>query len=162
MKLYDITKNMQGIEQMLADGVDPDQLVDALGDVTDAFEEKAGGILFLMQNMSADIEAFKIEEARLAKRRKSAESQIAHLKGYLILNMSQSGITKLDNGVIKASITKARQMLVLTDGEKVPGDYKTVTTSSAIDKKQLLAALKEGKEIDGCEIGQSKIGLSIK
>ena len=162
MKLYDITKNMQAIEQMLDDGVEPDQLKDALGDVEDAFKDKAGNILFLMQNMASSVEALKSEEARLAKRRKVIENQMASLKEYLILNMIESGIGKLDNGVIKASITKPRAMLYVYEAEKVPAEYKKVTVSSAIDKKQLLAALNDGEEIEGCEIGQSKTGLSIK
>ncbi len=162
MKLYDITKNMQGIEQMLADGVEPEQLQDALGDINEVFQEKAEHILYLMQNMASDVESYKAEESRLAKRRKVAENQMSSIKEYLIMNMINSGITKLDNGVIKASITKPRAMLLITADDRVPAEYKKVSVSSVIDKKQLLAALKDGEEIDGCEIGQSKTGLSIK
>lgn len=162
MKLYDITKNMQAVEQMLADGIEPEQLKDALGDIEEAFQAKGEHILYLMQNMASDVEAYKAEESRLAKRRKVTENQIAGIKEYLIMNMINSGITKLDNGVIKASITKPRPMLLISDDDRIPTFYKKVTVSSAIDKKQLLEDLKGGEAIGGCEIGFSKTGLSIK
>ena len=162
MKLYDITKNMQAVEQMLADGIEPDQLKDALRDIEDEFQAKGEHILYLIQNMASDVEAYKVEESRLAKRRKITENQIASIKEYLILNMVSSGIAKLDNGVIKAGIVKPRPVLVVRSEELIPPEFKRVTISSAIDKKQLLAALKDGEEVSGCEIGQSKTGLSIK
>ena len=162
MKLYDITKNMQAIEQMMADGVDPSELKDALGDIEEAFQAKGEHILYLMQNMASDVEALKTEEARLAKRRKVTENQMSGIKEYLIQNMMESGISKLDNGVIKASIIKPRPMLLISDDDRIPTFYKKVTVSSAIDKKLLLADLKGGEAIGGCEIGFSKTGLSIK
>ena len=162
MKLYDITKNMQAVEQMLADGIEPEQLKDALGDIEEAFQAKGEHILYLMQNMASDVEAYKAEESRLAKRRKVTENQMASIKEYLIMNMINSGISKLDNGVIKAGIVKPRAVLVVYADDRIPAEFKKVTVSSAIDKKQLLAALKGGEEIEGCEIGQSKTGLSIK
>ena len=162
MKLYDITKNMQAVEQMLADGIEPEQLQDALGDIEEAFQSKGEHILYLMQNMSSDVEAYKAEESRLAKRRKITENQLASIKEYLILNMVSSGISKLDNGVIKAGIVKPRPVLVIRHEELIPPEFKKVAVTSSVDKKQLLAALKDGEEILGCEIGQSKTGLTIK
>ena len=162
MQLYEITENLKQINQMLEDGVSLEELKDALADVDEAFEEKANGILFLIRNMESNIDAIKIEEARLASRRKSIEKQIESIKGYLINNMVATGKTKLDNGIIKASYIKPKAMLNLIDESIVPDNYKTPKVTIALDKASMLADLKNGIEIDGASIGESKAGLSIK
>ena len=162
MQLYEITENLKQINQMLEDGVSLEELKDALADVDEAFEEKANGILFLIRNMESNIDAIKLEEARLASRKKSMEKQIESVKEYLINNMVATGKTKLDNGIIKASYIKPKPMLNLIDESIVPDNYKTPKVTIALDKASMLADLKNGIEIDGASIGESKAGLSIK
>jgi len=162
MQLYEITENLKQINQMLEDGVSLEELKDALADVDEAFEEKANGILFLIRNMESNIDAIKLEEARLASRKKSMEKQIESVKEYLINNMVATGKTKLDNGIIKASYIKPKAMLNLIDESIVPDNYKTPKVTIALDKASMLADLKNGIEIDGASIGESKAGLSIK
>ena len=137
----------------------------ALEEIESGLEEKAGSILFLIANMKGDIEKIKAEEKRLSEKRKAAEKTIERLKDYLIENMQAQDKQKIDNGVIKCSIIKPRPVLVLSDESLVPDNFKKITVSSSVDKKQLLAHLKdlpEGEKVDGASIGQSKIGLTIK
>lgn len=162
MQLYEITENLKQLGQMIKDGVDESQLIDALNDVNEAFEEKAKSILFLIRNIEGNIELSKIEETRLSNRRKSMEKQLDSIKSYLIMNMAESGKTKIDNGVIKASYIKPKPSLMLSDESLVPDSYKVPKVTIGIDKKALLADLKEGKEVEGASIGESKAGLSIK
>ena len=162
MQLYEITENLKQINQMLEDGVSLEELKDALADVDEAFEEKANGMLFLIRNMESNIDAIKLEESRLASRKKSMEKQIESVKEYLINNMVATGKTKLDNGIIKASYIKPKPMLNLIDESIVPDNYKTPKVTIALDKASMLADLKNGIEIDGASIGESKAGLSIK
>jgi hypothetical protein len=162
MQLYEITENLKQINEMIDQGADPDQLQDALGDVNEAFEEKAKHILFVMRNLQGSIELCKSEEKRLSENRKAMENQLAGIKEYLILNMKESGITKVDNGVLKASYVKPKPMLVLSNEDSIPDEYKKIKVSSAIDKKMLLDALKDGGEVEGAEIGESKPSLMIK
>lgn len=162
MQLYEITENLKQLSQMIEDGVDESQLIDALNDVNEAFEEKAKSILFLIRNIEGNIELSKIEESRLSNRRKSMEKQLDSIKSYLIMNMAESGKTKIDNGVIKASYIKPKPSLMLSDESVIPDEYRVPKVTISIDKKLLLADLKEGKEVKGASIGESKAGLSIK
>ena len=162
MQLYEITENLKQLGQMIEDGVEESQLIDALNDVNEAFEDKAKSILFLIRNIEGNIELSKLEEARLSNRRKSMEKQLDSIKAYLVMNMAESGKTKIDNGVIKASYIKPKPVLVLSDENAIPDSYKNPKVTISIDKKLILSDLKEGKEIEGASIGESKAGLSVK
>jgi len=162
MQLYEITENLKQLGQMIEDGVEESQLIDALNDVNEAFEEKAKSILFLIRNIEGNIELSKLEETRLSNRRKSMEKQLDSIKAYLVMNMAESGKTKIDNGVIKASYIKTKPVLVLSDENAIPDSYKNPKVTISIDKKLILSDLKEGKEIEGASIGESKAGLSVK
>jgi len=162
MQLYEITENLKQLGQMIEDGVEESQLIDALNDVNEAFEEKAKSILFLIRNIEGNIELSKLEETRLSNRRKSMEKQLDSIKAYLVMNMAESGKTKIDNGVIKASYIKPKPVLVLSDENAIPDSYKNPKVTISIDKKLILSDLKEGKEIEGASIGESKAGLSVK
>lgn len=162
MQLYEITENLKQLSQMIEDGVDESQLIDAINDVNEAFEEKAKNILFLIRNIEGNIELSKIEETRLSNRRKSMEKQLDGIKSYLIMNMAESGKTKIDNGVIKASYIKPKPSLMLSDESLIPDRYKVPKVTVSIDKKALLDDLKGGEEVEGASIGESKAGISIK
>lgn len=165
MNLYELTGQYLEVQKMIDGGVELEQLRDTLEEIDSGLEEKAGNILYLITNMQGDIEKIKAEEKRLADKRKGAEKTIESLKNYLVDNMSAQDKPKIDNGIISCSIIKPRPVLVLSDEALVPDEFKKITVSSAIDKKELLARLKElkeGEEIGGASIGQSKIGLKIK
>lgn len=149
---------------MIDEGVPIEQLTDSLEEIESGLEEKAGNILFLIRNIEGDIEKIKAEEKRLKEKRLSAEKSIENVKAYLVQNMAAQNKAKIDNGVVKCSIIKSRPVLVLSDEGLIPDTFKKITVSSAIDKKQLLAHLKElpeGETIEGAAIGESKIGLKI-
>jgi len=162
MQLYNITENLRQLNEMIAEGVDPEQLVDAFGDLEEAFEDKAKSILFVLQNMSADIDQIKAEETRLKAKRITIERQLAGLKEYLTINMQEFGIPKIENGVLKASIVKPKPVIVVINDQVISSTYKTETTSINIDKRALLSDLKNGVIVAGAEIGESKAGLKLK
>ena len=162
MQLYEITENLKQINEMIEQGTDPEQLKDALADVNEAFEEKAKHILYVMRNLESSIDQCKQEERRLAENRKAMENQLSGIKDYLIMNMAESDIKKVDNGVIKATYVKPKPCLNLTDENIIPDQYKKIKVSSQIEKKKLLDDLKDGIEIEGAEIGESKASLLIK
>lgn len=162
MQLFNITENLKQLNKMIDDGVDAAQLKDAFNDIEEAFDEKAKSVLFVLQNMSADIEQLKNAEDTLKKKRGVMERQLSGLKEYLLFNMQESGLTKIDNGIFKASIVRPKPMLSISDESLLPDAYKNEVITFKVDKKQMLADLKEGKEIKGAEIGESKAGLTIK
>ena len=165
MNLYELTGQYLEVQKMIDEGVPVEQLADTLDGIEAGLEEKAGNILYLINNALGDIGKIKAEEKRLADKRKSLDGQVVRLKEYLIENMKAQNNLKIDNGVIKCSIIKPKPMLVLTDENLVPDSFKKITVSSAIDKKQLLSYLKElpeGEVVEGASIGKTKHSISIK
>ncbi len=165
MNLYELTGQYLELQAMIDEGVPFEQLEDSLKEIDADLEEKAGNILYLINNAQGDIEKIKAEESRLAEKRKGAEKTIERLKEYLVENMQAQNKKKIDNGVINCSIIKPRPVLVLSDESIIPDNFKKITVTSKVDKKELLAHLKElpeGETIEGASIGESKTGLKIK
>lgn len=165
MKLYEITEAMKGLEELLENGTPLEDLSDAIESVKGGFVEKAESILFVLANLSSDVATYKAEEKRLADRRQSAEKQVEKLREYLLFNMTELKEKEVSNGVMKASIRKSAPALVVTDEDSIPNEYKKISTTVALDKRELLKALKdlsEGESIEGAEIGAVKNTLTIK
>jgi len=162
MKLYEITGSMKEIETMISDGVPEDQLADTIDMIKGDFESKGESILFLLANLSGDIEAFKTEEKRLSDRRRAIEKSKAKLEEYLVYNMQAMKLKKISGGIKSASLSKPKPVLKITDESLIPDEYRSIKVVDSIDKKAALTALKAGTEIPGATIGESKPGLTIK
>lgn len=165
MQLYKITEAMKEVQAMVDEGVPLDQLEDTMKLIEMDFKEKAESILFVLANIKSEIEACKAEELRLSGRRKAKENQAEKLKEYLLYNMQELKSGKIDNGVMTANIRKGSPVLVITNEDAIPNEYKKIAVTSSTDKKGLLKALKEleeGETIDGAEIGAGKNTLTIK
>jgi hypothetical protein len=161
MKLYEISEAMTAIQAMIDEGVPAEQLVDSLQDMQEDFEQKAKDILHVLMNMGSDITAFKAEEARLKERRLIMERQKSRLEDYLRDNLAASEWSEISNGVLTAKVGKGRPVAEIVDEALIPDEYMTIKTSVAVDKKELLAALKEN-EVPGAVLGTSKPSLTIK
>ena len=161
MRLYDLTGALLDIQTMLEEGVPEEQLTDTISQITESFNDKAVGVISIIKNMEGFISNLKVEEERLKAKRVSTEKKIVFLKSYLIENMVSSGLKKVGNDILSARVIAGKPMLNMTNEVLIPDEYRTITVVSAIDKKGLLAKLKEGEEVEGAEIGTSKTGISI-
>ena len=162
MKLYEITEAMADLEKMLDDGIPEDQLADTIEEMTGEFKDKAESIIFILANMDSQINAYKAEEKRLSDKRKAEEKRVEKLKEYLLLNMQELNYGEVNNGVMSAKIRKGAPVLVIDDEDLIPIEWKKISTSVSIDKRELLKALKDGKEAEGASIGTGKNTLTIK
>ncbi|MFA2689216.1 siphovirus Gp157 family protein, partial [Bacillus cereus] len=80
MKLYDLCSNYRELQMMIEDGVDPSSVADTLQAIEESIQDKAQNIALLIKNLEADTEAIKLEEKRLADRRRSVENNCKSLK----------------------------------------------------------------------------------
>lgn len=165
MNLYQLNEAIQQVQDAANDGASPEEVKVALESIEMDFKDKAQNVAYMLRNLTSNIESIKSEEARLAERRKAAEAQASKLKEYLIENMRAANIDSVDDGKLRASVVKPKPMLVVTEEDSIPVEYLSIKTSTSVDKKALLAALKElpeGETIPGAVIGESKPGLTIK
>lgn len=156
MKLYELTQNYLNLQVLLDDEtVGTDIINKALNEVGGEIEEKAENIAILIKNLESDVEGFKKEEERLAAKRSSAENKIKGLKTYLDTTMRSTGKEKFKTKLFSFNIQKNAPSVEVADEKAIPKEY-FIEQDPKLDRKALLAALKDGKEIQGVTIKQTK------
>jgi uncharacterized protein YlxW (UPF0749 family) len=158
MKLYELTTNYLSLMEM-AEEMDTDTLKDTLESIEEEINDKAENIAKLIKNLNADVDALKIEEKRLADRRKSLENKVTHLKEYLQNQLEVAGLDKVKRPTLTISIQNNPPSVKVLD-EKLLSDYM-IPVEPKLDKKAILTALKEGMEVSGAELQQTR-GVRIR
>ncbi|MDP4087621.1 MAG: siphovirus Gp157 family protein [Bacillota bacterium] len=159
MKLYDLTQSYVGLLDM-ADTLDEETFIDTLSAISEALEDKVEHTAKFIRCLESDMEALKVEEKRLADKRKALENKVSSIKEYLQHEMEFSGIDKVKRPTLTVSIQLNPPSVEVMDESVIPSIFM-IPQPEKIDKKAILKALKEGEEIPGCEIKQSK-GIRIK
>jgi hypothetical protein len=136
-------------------------LIDTLDAIKDSVEYKVENIIKFMKNIEGDIEAYKKEEDRLKKRRKVQENTYNRLKDYVKNMLETANIKSVEAGVFKVRIQKNNPSVEIYDENKVPDKYK-IPQDPVIDKKTLLADLKNGLVVEGAKIADESYHLRIQ
>jgi hypothetical protein len=161
--LYDMTGQYLALAELADDPNMPeDALTDSLEGITGEIEEKAQALLQVVAGMEGDTGAIDREIERLKGRKQIIQNRANRLRQYLFDNMVVSGINKISCSLFQITLTKPRPMVVIRDLDSVPEKYIKTTTTKAPIKKEILAALKAGKSIAGCGLGESKRSLRVK
>ncbi|MGN7311509.1 siphovirus Gp157 family protein [Alkalicoccobacillus gibsonii] len=153
MKLYELTQNWQQVMEMIEDG--EESYTDTLEAIEEAIEDKAENLAKLIKSTEAQTEVIKAEEKRLADRRKAMENKAKNMKVYLQEQLELAGKTKIKGALLTVAIQKNPPSLNVLDQSLIPQNY-FVQLDPQLDKKALLAAIKEGQEIAGAEIKQGE------
>lgn len=160
-KLYELTQNYNNLLELLDNPDIPKEMIDAaLNEVGEEIELKAENIVKVIKSLEVDISGYKEEEKRMADRRKSLENRVTGLKDYLDSAMKATGKERIKGKVFTISYQKNPPSVDIKDEKAIPKEY-FIPQESVLDKKQLLADLKAGKEIDGAAIKQT-MGLRIR
>lgn len=153
MKLYELTSKYNALLEM-AEETDATAFLDTLETLEEGIEDKAENIAKLIKNLTADTEAIKAEENRLADRRKAVENKISSLKTYLQNQMEVVGIDKVKRPTLTVSIRNNPPSVKVTDETLL--DSYMIPQEPKLDKKALLTELKAGFEIQGAELVQGR------
>lgn len=122
-----------------------------------AYEEKIENIACYIKNLASDVLAFKAEEESIAKRRKSMEKKIDYLKKLLVNNM---GGEKFSTAKCAVSFRRSETVDV-EDVALLPAELLRVKTTYEADKTAIKAAIKSGREINGCRLVEN-ISTQVK
>lgn len=162
MRLYELTEAYQNISALIEHGdLTQEEIAQVIDTLTDSIQEKAGNIALMMQNMDADIEAIKAEEDRLFSRRKALENKKTSLKQYLEDNFKMIGLDKVKTATHTISLQKNPPSVKILDKNLLPKDYLIHIEEWREDRRAILDAYKNGKEVPGAEILQTE-GLRIR
>ncbi len=155
MKLYELTGNYLILQQMLEEAEDQQAILDTIESIEAAIEEKADNYARIIRNLEVDVAGIKAEEQRLADKRRTLENNIKWLKNNLEEVMKSTGKTKFKTTLFSFGIQKNPPSVEILDESKVPEEF-LIPQNPVVDKKAILAALKEGKEFDFAQLKQGE------
>ena len=171
MKLYEITKELQEIEEMynLTYNEETGELIEEQYDIVKAKEDKmkellsqkSDSIIKYIKNLDSDIKSLKEEEDRLSKLRKKIEKKKEWLKSYVMFNMSKLGYNRIETkyGIMFTKKTTS----TIVDENVIPKDtrYWSTEITNKFDKNKIKKLLEEGEEIKGAYL-QENTSLTVK
>lgn len=120
---------------------------EALEKAEGEFKEKADNIACYIKDLEAFGVALDTEKKNIDRKIKQNKAKVESLKNYLSNSMRLREIDKVETARCKLSFRKSTSVNVL-DENLIPDNYFTIETVKKLDKKTLLADLKNLKEDD--------------
>lgn len=166
MKLYDITAQYQNIYALLQNPefAENEDILTALDQIEDAFENKAQQTIFMMKNIEAEIDPIDAEIKRLQAMKKARQNNIDRIKNRLRENMKAVGMSKLNCGLFSLSYRLQEANAVELDETEFLAnnlDEDLVTVKVTPNKTEIKRRLKNGEEIIGARLVDSEV-LTIR
>ena len=124
------------------------------------YNTKIDNICAYIKNQEALKSGISDEIKSLNDRKKSVDRKIDYLKGLITDSMARRDVKKLETPRNKISFRKSVSVNVL-DESQIDGSYFFEKVERKLDKKTLLADLKNGVEVDGAELLE-KQNIQIK
>jgi len=154
-KLYELAGQYNQLWDMVNDEADLSVLQDTMEGIEGEITDKAESIAKLMKSIEADENSIKTEEERLYTRRTALKNRRESIKDYLELQLIGAGIDKVKGTMFTVSLQNNPPSVKVVDESLINPKYYNIP-SPILDKKALLAELKEGKQVDGAELQQTK------
>ena len=159
MTLYEINNELA---RLMEDAVDEEtgeineDAIKALEEMQMAWDEKVENIGCFIKNLKADADAIKAEKMALAKRQQTAENKAERLQQYLtdMLGGQTSSSPRVAISYRKSTQVKCDDIF------KVPDEWLRYKDPE-LDKKAVKEALKNGEEVPGCYLEETR-NIQIK
>ena len=166
MKLYEITAQYQNIYALLQNPefAENEDILTALDQIEDAFENKAQQTIFMMKNIEAEIDPIDTEIKRLQAMKKAHQNNIDRIKNRMRENMKAVGKSKLNCGLFSLSYRLQEANAVELDETEFLAnnlDEDLVTVKVTPNKTEIKRRLKNGEEIIGARLVDSEV-LTIR
>lgn len=153
--LFDLSTDYQQLYDLIDEQKDEQILKDTLASINDAIEDKADGYVAVIKTLEGDNKAIDEEIKRLRQRKTSNQNGVKRLKESLQEVMEQTGKEKFKTALNSYSIANNPPSLDITDESLIPKQYY-IKQQPKLDKKELLKVVKDGLEIKGVELKQSR------
>lgn len=162
MKLYEIAREMEQVESLLNDGVDPQAIADTLEAIEISFSDKLMSIGKIIKNNDAIVAGAMQEIERLRDRIKRIESKSDWLRDYARNAMIATNRQKIETDIFTLSISKGRKSVKIDDDSKIPDNFLNIKTVSTPDKKAIKEAIESGRIVPGASLVVGEPSLTIK
>ena len=153
MNLYELTGEYRYLQSQIEDG--DDQALESLDIVNGDLDQAFDGYAKLIRNLTAEADAMREEEKRLAAKRHSIESGVERLKQAVLEAMILTGRKKASTSIGTWGIQKNPPSVKIVDMTKVPARF-LIEQAPTVDRKAMLDEYKQtGELFDGVEITQN-------
>lgn len=154
--LYELTGDYLQVVAMMDDpDTDPQTVVDTLEAIDGEIEDKAENCAKFIVNANAERDGLAKEAERLTRRMKTIDETVKRIKERLQYTMQITGKTKFKTPLFSFGIQKNPASVQIDEGATIPDKY-LIAQEPKIDRKGMIADLKEGIEIKGCTLTQSE------
>lgn len=156
--LYEITNEyMELLNLMQSAKVDEETIQDTIEStgLKDDFRSKIDGYLYVIDDLEASNKRIKKEEDRLAERRKMQEKNIRKMKDTLTDTMQLLDIQKERTDRYTVWVQNNPIKLNIEDEQFIPKEFYE-EQQPKLNRKKLTEYLKEGNEIKGTQLTQTK------
>ena len=154
--LYELTSDLREISEI--EDIDTEQVEQIKAVIKAEIDKKSSGIVALVRNLEGDVDTIKAEIDRLNNLKKVKENRINNIKNYTKECLEEAGIKKVSTSLGNISIRKTPGAVEILDEDLIPTEYKSQVVTVKVDKKAILAELKEGVVIQGVNL---KTGTSL-
>jgi hypothetical protein len=156
MKLYELATAIHNVNALVDRGdLAIDEVADTLESLEMAIKDKHKSISAWILNIRSDIQQLKIAEEQMVKRRKALEAKETRLDKFLLNNMQDNGIQKIECPQFKVSLVLNPEKVEVSNNvqlETLKEKYVKKKTTYSPDKKAMKKYLTEGGEIDGVQL----------
>lgn len=153
--IYELSENYRQVFEAISNGEDDQVYLDTLEAINDSIEDKADNYMRVIKNSEADIEALDKEIKRLHEKKKVLSNGVKRMKESLQEAMERTNKLAFKTTLFSYGIQNNAPSLDKLDIDKIPKKY-FVDQDPKLDKKSLLNDLKEGQEINGATMKQTK------
>lgn len=153
--LFDLSTDYQQLYDLIAEQEDEQILKDTLASINDAIEDKADGYVAVIKTLEGDNKAIDEEIKRLRQRKTSNQNGVKRLKESLQEVMEQTGKEKFKTALNTYSIANNPPSIEVINESLIPKSY-WVEQAPKLNKKEILSDIKNGVEIKGAEVVQTR------
>nr|DAL43006.1 MAG TPA_asm: resistance protein [Caudoviricetes sp.] len=153
--LFDLSTDYQQLYDLIAEQEDEQILKDTLASINDAIEDKADGYVAVIKTLEGDNKAIDEEIKRLRQRKTSNQNGVKRLKESLQEVMEQTGKEKFKTALNSYSIANNPPSIEVVNESLIPKSY-WVEQAPKLNKKEILSDIKNGVEIKGAEVVQTR------
>ena len=159
--LYELSSDLKELQEIDFIDTEAEQIEKIKAIIKEQIAIKGTGIIAVVRNLEADTDVIKSEIKRLQDLKKSKENKIENLKKYTKECLEEADIKKLSTSLGNISIRKLPGSVEVLEEDSIPAEYKKEVVTVTVDKKSILADLKEGVVVPGVAL-KSGTSLSIK
>lgn len=163
--LYELAHEFREAADKLADmDLDAQTVADTLEGVRLPVEDKCRQVGFVIRNMESMAAQIKEAEQAMASRRKALEARAESVREYLLRNMQDCGISKIESPYFVLSVRQNPASVIVDDPETLAfaaPQFIVTKTEQSVDKKAVKAAIEAGEDVPGCRL-ERKVSLQIK